>query len=134
MIEAIEKMSFADDVDTKLKNRINQHLGMGLDSAEVMADRKIWLGTIALKQAVPGKDEEGVFRPCLKSWDYTQTECDYVDPSQSYKWARDWAAASWEVDGKDAFPWTGKGYTFDWGKNFEYAGIEDDREDAVGSQ
>merc|ERR1719240_2137339 len=118
MIAAINEMQFNGDVHQELADRINQHLGMDLDSADDRNARKVWRGTMNLKQARPGTDPVGIFRPCLQSYDFTTSSCEYVDLSESYDWARNWAHSAWTT-GSDAYPWTGEGYTFDWGKNFE---------------
>jgi hypothetical protein len=131
MIDAINQMQFDGDVHQELADRINQHLGMDLDSADNRDARKIWRGTMDLKQATPGQDPVGIFRPCLQSSDYTTTSCTYVDPSESYDWAKDWAQSSWTT-GDSAYPWTGEGYTFDWGKDFESQG--NGQEKPIGSQ
>jgi len=133
MIAAINAMEFTGDVHQLVCDRINQHLGMPLDSEEHRNARKIWRGTTPLKQADPDADKVGVFRPCLESSDYTKTSCSYVEPSQSYEWAKNWANGAWVSD-NNAFPWTGEGYTFDWGKNFEYEGVSANREKPFGSQ
>lgn len=136
MINAINSMTFSpdmhdDEIHTRLANRINQHLGMSLDSAEHLAARKIWRGRTPLKQAQPGTDNVGIFRPCLESPDFTKTTCSYVDPFSSYAWARNWAESSWTT-AASAFPWTGDGYTFDWGKHFEFGSAH--RQKPTGSQ
>merc|ERR1712147_175188 len=84
-------------------------------------------------------NNKGLFRPCFNSFDIHNTECHYVPEGTdeyTYAWVQNWAKKSYWVDykygddeGGDLFPFTGRGWTFDW-QGWNHYGQEMD--DAVG--
>jgi hypothetical protein len=115
----------------EISNQVNRLLGMQPDANIASKDvLKVWVARVPVlqadvKQVVAKQKTQGFFRPCLDSPSIDSDSCHYTEPK--YQWIKDWTVAAWNSTpgDKDAYPFTGEGYTYNWNENQDVVGLQE---------
>jgi hypothetical protein len=110
-----------------LSSQTNRLLGMSVDKDVEKRDiRFIYSADIIIEQAepkdgTPTNPNPGFFRPCMESPRIDRNSCSFDEkkPQGTYPWIQNWIKTAWDTtpEGiKNAYPFTGEGYTFDFNK------------------